>query len=66
MKSIKAQVQCFNGEFELHKAEDLAKELGVHIATIRRYIKQGKLKARRIGHNYMVSKESFRDFIEGK
>lgn len=55
----------FNGEIELLKVEDIAKTLKVNKITIRRYIQAGKLKAQKIGRNYYISKESFREFING-
>ena len=35
----------------------VAKELGVHPKTIWMWIKQGRIKATRIGRNYKVSEE---------
>mgnify|MGYP001172850275 CR=1 FL=1 len=63
MKTIKASVQCFNNEVVLYTINDLAKQLDIHSATIRRYIKQGKLKARFVGHKYMITKENFLEFM---
>ena len=53
----------FNGEIELLRVEDLAKTVGVHMETIKRYIRAGKLKARKIGKRYYVSKESLKEFV---
>lgn len=52
-------------DIELLKVEDIAKALGTHVITIRRYIRSGRLKAQKVGRNYYVSKENFRDFING-
>ena len=56
----------FNGEVELLKVEDIAKSLGIHLETIRRYIRRDKLKARKIGRRYYVSKDMFKEFVNGK
>ena len=40
-------------------------KLGIHIVTLRRYIKSGKLKAQKLGNSYFVSKENFKEFING-
>jgi len=55
----------FNGEVELLKVEDIAKSLGIHLETIRRYIRRDKLKARKIGRRYYVSKDNFKAFVNG-
>jgi excisionase family DNA binding protein len=39
--------------------------MGIHIVTLRRYIKSGKLKAQKLGNSYFVSKENFKEFING-
>ena len=53
------------GDIELLKVEDIAKALRTHVITIRRYIRSGRLKAQKVGRNYYVSKENFKDFING-
>jgi len=55
--------KLFNGEIELMPLDALAKKLGIHIVTIRRYVRQGKLKARKIGRSYYVSKDNLKDFV---
>ena len=57
--------KLFNGEIEILTVGDMAKTLGVNIHTIRRYVRTGKLKAQKIGRNYYVSKENFREFVSG-
>jgi excisionase family DNA binding protein len=52
-------------DIELIKLVDIAKKLGIHIVTLRRYIKSGKLKAQKLGNSYFVSKENFKEFING-
>jgi len=52
-------------DIELIKLVDIAQTLGIHIVTLRRYIKSGKLKAQKLGNSYFVSKENFKDFING-
>jgi len=58
-------VKLFSGELELFKVEDIAKELDVNMETIRRYIRQGKLKAQKIGRRYYVSKDNLKAFANG-
>lgn len=58
-------VKFFSGEIELLKVEDIAKALSCNMETIRRYIRQGKIKAQKIGRRYYVSKENFKAFANG-
>ena len=52
-------------DIELIKLVEISKKLGIHIVTLRRYIKSGKLKAQKLGNSYFVSKETFKEFING-
>ena len=52
-------------DIELIKLVDISQKLGIHIVTLRRYIKSGKLKAQKLGNSYFVSKENFKEFING-
>lgn len=52
-------------DIELIKLVEISKKLGIHIVTLRRYIKSGKLKAQKLGNSYFVSKENFKEFING-
>ncbi len=58
-------IKLFSGELELFKVEDIAKELGCNMETIRRYIRQGKIKAQKIGRRYYVSKDNLKAFANG-
>lgn len=46
-----------------YKAEDLAEQLEVNIMTIYRYIKVGRLKAYKIGREFRIDKNEFRNFL---
>ena len=43
-------------DIELIKLVEISKKLGIHIVTLRLYIKSGKLKAQKLGNSYFVSK----------
>ena len=51
-------------EKEFYKAEDLAEKLDVNIMTIYRYIKDGKLKAYKIGKEFRIDYKEFNNFLE--
>jgi excisionase family DNA binding protein len=47
--------------YNLKQVVDL---LGLNIQTIRQYIKDGKLKASKIGTHYMVTDEAIKEFLK--
>jgi excisionase family DNA binding protein len=59
-------VTLFDGTLETMDVQELARDLGVHPYTIHGYIRQGALRARRIGHRYIISREAFSDFLNGE
>ena len=48
----------------LHTADEVAGLLNLHVKTIRRYIRDGRLKARRIGKDTQDS-INFEDLLQG-
>src|ERR1700691_3677829 len=42
---------------ELYSAEQVADRLGLHVRTVRNYVREGRLKAVRIGKQYRISQE---------
>lgn len=47
--------------------KDVSRHLGLHPATIRRYIKEGKLKGFRVGpRTFKISPEALEEFKAGK
>ena len=42
----------------------VAKSLGVNVQTVRHYIRQGELRAARVGKRYVVTEEDIDDFLE--
>ncbi len=49
---------------ELFTVEQVAKLLKVHQITVRRYVKEGKLKAFRAGGNVRISAEALKSFTQ--
>lgn len=43
--------------------KQIAKELNISVITVRRYIKSGKLRAKRIGKEYRVLQSDFNNFV---
>ncbi len=51
-------------EKEFYKTTDLAEKLEVNVMTIYRYIKNGRLKAYKIGKEYRIGKVEFQAFLK--
>lgn len=49
-----------------YSVEETAEILQAHPDTIRRYIRQKKLRAARIGKSYRVSEKDLQSFIESR
>ena len=49
---------------QVYNLKEVVKLLGLNIQTIRQYIKDGKLKASKIGTHYMVTDEAIKDFLK--
>ena len=47
---------------QLYTAEEVAGLLNLHVKTIRRYVRDGRLKARRIGKEYRIARADLDDF----
>jgi len=50
----------------VYDLRDLAREVKIGVRTLREYIKRGKLKAKKIGRAYYVSREAFKEFVEAR
>jgi excisionase family DNA binding protein len=46
----------------LHTADEVAERLNLHVKTIRRYIRDGRLKAKRIGKEYRIARADLDEF----
>jgi excisionase family DNA binding protein len=47
---------------ELYSVEQVANRLGLHVRTIRNYVRDGRLKAVRIGKQYRIAREDLEEF----
>ncbi|MFE2294040.1 helix-turn-helix domain-containing protein [Streptomyces sp. NPDC059452] len=48
-----------SAERELYSIGEVAERLGLHVRTVRNYVRDGRLKAVRIGKQYRISREDF-------
>jgi len=51
---------------DLYTQEEAAQLLGISKATIAKYIKTGRMPARRIGRRYMLTQEDLKAFLHGQ
>jgi len=51
-------------EIPVYDLKDLSKKLKIIIRTLRKYIKAGKLKVKKIGRAYYVTEQSLMDFLD--
>jgi excisionase family DNA binding protein len=50
---------------EIYTTEQVAQALNLSVRTILRAIKSGKLKARRTGKQFLITREAVREYWEG-
>lgn len=51
-------------ENTFYTVQDLSKGLGYTIASMRNWIKNGNLKASKVGRNYLISGSELRTFLQ--
>jgi excisionase family DNA binding protein len=56
--------QPMQDDTEMLTVEDVAKQLKVHIKTVRHWINAGELEAMDIGRGYRISKADLQTFID--
>ena len=49
---------------KIYNLKEVVKLLGLNIQTIRLMIKDGRLKASKVGTHYMVTEEAIQDFLK--
>jgi excisionase family DNA binding protein len=48
---------------ELYSTEEVAEQLGLHVRTVRGYVRDGRLRAVRIGKQYRITREDLEAFV---
>ena len=48
----------------VYLVKEISKTLGLTPVSIRNYIKQGKIRAQKLGHSWVVSYEDLKSFIK--
>ena len=52
------------GDMKLYDVEELAEMLDVGLPTIRRYLRQGKLKGKKLAKRWYVSEDNLKDYFQ--
>ncbi len=51
---------------KLYNLKEVSELLGLALPTIRLYIKNGKLKASKVGNHYVVTDEAIKELLKSK
>ena len=51
---------------KLYSVEELEPILGLHVKTIQRFLREGKIKGRKIGRSWMVSSENLKEYAHAE
>ena len=51
---------------KVYTSLEVSEILGVHIKTVQRYLRQGKIKANKIGGLWYIAEENLNSFIKGE
>jgi len=51
-------------QISIYNLKDLSRKLKISIGTLRKYIKSGKLKAKKIGKAYYVTEPNLMSFLD--
>ena len=49
---------------EFYTLEKLSKEINIAIPSLRKFIKEGELKASKLGTKYVISREDIKNWLE--
>lgn len=54
------------GSITVYDLPEIAQKLRLHLDTLRRYVREGRLRATKIGKTYLVAEENLKEFLTGK
>ena len=52
------------GELKLYALKELSKSLGITTFTLRTYIRQGKLRARKMGTKWLITEDALKEYFK--
>lgn len=51
-------------KIKVYELKEVCKELNIGLQVLRTYIKEGKIKASKIGRKYLITEEAINEFLE--
>ena len=51
------------GKIKIFSISDLSKDLNINISTLRKYLKEGKLKGQKLGNKYYITEDNLKHFF---
>jgi len=51
-------------DVKFYSVKDISKKLGLSTLTVRKYIRNKRLKAEKLGNAYVISEQNFLEFLE--
>jgi len=54
------------GDIRLYSLKELSEKLGVSEVTLRTYLREGKIKGRKMGTTWYVTEESLREYFNAE
>ena len=51
------------GEIKLYSLKELSKTLGITTFTLRSYIREGKLRARKMGTKWLITEDALKEYF---
>lgn len=52
------------GDIKMYDLQEVSEKIGISVVSLREWIKQGKLKAKKLGVKYYVSEDSLIEFLK--
>ena len=50
-------------DVKFYSVKDISKKLGLSTLTVRKYIRNKRLKAKKLGNAYVISEQNFLEFL---
>ena len=51
-------------DVKFYSVKDISKKLGLSTLTVRKYIRNKRLKAKKLGNSYVIYEQNFLEFLE--
>ena len=62
-ETMETEIRNLKDELQVYRTEEIAEVLGLHSETIRRWIRDGRLKAKKVGGQYFIGRSDIAEFV---